>query len=226
MNIVENMRLIQQCKEVPMRKIFNLLFIGSLSVMLYSCTSSGENTGIEYAPDMYVSKGYEPYTQTRHMKYNDSGMTMRLPVAGTIARGQLDYIYNYPDSPDGYEASAADINPVEKTTMNLVEGKRLYNIYCWSCHGKEGKNDGPVITEGKFAKPPFENYQTALIQGLPDGKIFHVITFGKNMMGSHAHMLTPTERWKVINYVKYLSLAGGVATAVVKSDSATVKTTK
>lgn len=205
-----------------MHKLYKLLVVALMAITLYSCKSRGENTGIEYAPDMYISKGYEPFTQTRHMEFSSTGMTMRLPVVGTIARGQLDYVYNYPDSPEGYEASAANINPVEKTAVNLLAGKKLYDVYCWSCHGKDGKNDGPVIVEGKFAKPPFETYQTPYIQTLAEGKIFHVITYGKNMMGSHAAMLTPTERWKVINYVKSLSFANGAAPAA--ADSTVVKT--
>jgi len=202
-----------------MSKLFNFIAIISISIGLYSCKSEGENTGIEYAPDMYVSKGYEPYTQIRHMKYNANGMTMRLPVEGTIARGKLDYIYNIPDSPEGYDMSVSNVNPVAKTEINLAEGKRLYDIYCWSCHGKGGKNDGPVITEGKYAKPPFPNYQDAYIQNLSEGKIFHVITYGKNMMGAHKHLLNPTERWMVVNYVKQLSLADGAKPAVAATDS-------
>ena len=205
-----------------MHKLSKLFILALIAITLYSCKSRDENTGIEYAPDMYVSKGYEPYSQTRHMEYNPNGMTMRLPVVGTIARGQLDYVYTYLDSPEGYEAAAANINPVEKTSLNVLEGKKLYDIYCWSCHGKEGKNDGPVIVEGKFAKPPFENYQTPYIQNLADGKIFHVITYGKNMMGSHAHMLSPAERWKVIHYVKSLSMANGASPAAPAIDSTKV----
>ena len=206
-----------------------LVIAGFLATGLYACTSEGDNPGIEYAPDMYVSKAYEPFSQVRHMEYNKNGMTMRLPVSHTIARGELDYIYNYPDSPEGYEASAANPNPVAKTTENLAEGERLYNIYCWHCHGKEGKNDGPVIEVGKFAKPPFANYQDPYIQNLADGKIYHVITYGKNMMGAHAHMLNPTERWQVIHYVKKLSLGGAEAptgSTDVKSDSTTTTNTK
>jgi mono/diheme cytochrome c family protein len=206
----------------------NLLIVSFAILGLYSCTSEGENTGIEYAPDMYVSKGYEPYSQIRHMDFSATGMTMRLPVAGTIARGQMDYIYNYPDSPEGYEASAANLNPIAKDELNLLEGKRLYNIYCWSCHGKEGKNDGPVISVGKFAKPPFAAYTDPYIQTLADGKIFHVITYGKNMMGSHAHMLNPKERWQVVGYVKKLSLGSSAttttdSTAVAATDSTKIK---
>lgn len=211
-------------KEVHMLK--QLAFAGICALGLSACTSEGENPGIEYAPDMYVSKGYEPYSQTRHMAYNEHGMTMRLPVAGTIARGQLDYLYNYPDSPEGYEASAANMDTLPNSEANLKEGERLYNIYCWSCHGKDGKNDGPVISVGKFAKPPFATYQDPYIQTLPSGKIYHVITYGKNMMGSHAHMLNPTERWQVVKYVKKLSLGGNASSGMDSITSAPTDTTQ
>lgn len=186
---------------------FKKIFYACIAtVLLYACTSNGDNPGIEYAPDMYISKAYEPFSQERHMDLNPNGMTMRLPVTGTIARGQLDYIFNYPNTPEGYESSAAAINPIAKTNENIAEGEKLYNIYCSLCHGKTGANDGSVITTGNFARPPFPNYQDPYIQNLAEGKIYFVITYGKNMMGAHGHMLNPAQRWQVVNYVKKLSL--------------------
>ena len=34
--------------------------------------------------------------------------------------------------------------------------------------------------------------------------MYHTLTFGKGMMGSHASQLNPKDRWMVIQYVKYL----------------------
>ena len=61
-----------------------LLFIGVSA--LVGCSAGGNDTGIEYAPNMYVSEAYEAYTQTEEMKYNPHGMTMRTPVAGSVAK--------------------------------------------------------------------------------------------------------------------------------------------
>ncbi|NUM31119.1 MAG: cytochrome c [Bacteroidetes bacterium] len=210
-----------------MLNLKNIFYTCVAATALYSCTSKGDNPGIEYAPDMYVSKAYEPFSQEKHMDLNPNGMTMRLPVAGTIARGQLDYIFNYPNTPEGYEASAAAVNPVSKTEENLMEGEKLYNIYCSLCHGKTGGNDGSVITVGNFARPSFANYQDPYIQNLPEGKIFFVITNGKNMMGAHGHMLTPHQRWQVVNYVKKLSLGDNFKTqnennTIANTDSTTI----
>jgi hypothetical protein len=191
-----------------MKKYFSF-FIGlaSLGFVLGGCAAKGDDPGNEFAPDMYVSKGYEPFSQVRKNPFSPGGANMMLPVKGTIARGQLDYQYPYPDNIEGYEASAALANPVPKTWESVEEGKRLSEIFCWSCHGKTGANDGPVMSEDRFPKPgTFQSYQDNYIKNLPDGKIYHVITFGKNLMGSHAIMLSPQERWVLTNYLKYLSL--------------------
>ena len=169
---------------------------------LAGCSAGGNNTGIEYAPNMYVSEAYEPYRQVEEMKYNPNGMTMRLPVAGTVARGQMSYT----EYSEGYEASAVWANPLAPTEANVTEGGRLYDIYCQHCHGKTGKNNGGVIKSGKYPPPPWSGYDDNYIKELPDGKAFHSITYGKGNMGSHASVLSPEERWKVVHYVRQLSL--------------------
>jgi mono/diheme cytochrome c family protein len=181
------------------------VIFGSLALGLAGCTAGGDNPGIEYAPDMYVSKGYEAFTQTKKWSHNPGGMSMRLPVKGSIARGQLDYLYPYPDNGEGYEMSASLKAAIPATKEVVETGKILYNTYCWNCHGKKGGNDGPVMQEGRYVKPPWPNYQSDYIKDLPVGKIFHTITYGKGLMGSHAMVLSPKERWEVIHYVKYLA---------------------
>jgi hypothetical protein len=42
------------------------------------------------------------------------------------------------------------------------------------------------------------------MKDLTDGKIFHTITYGVNLMGAHRYQLTPTERWKIVMYVHEL----------------------
>jgi len=177
--------------------------LGAFSLLsVAGCYSGGNNPGIEYAPNMYISEAYEAYTQTEDMKYNPMGMTMRTPVEGVIARGQMDYL----GYPEGYEASSVWTNPIRPTEEVVVEGGRLYNINCQHCHGKSGKNDGGVIKSGQYPPPPFDNLQSDYIKTLADGKIYHTITHGKGNMGSHAAMLTPKERWMVLHYVRKLSL--------------------
>ena len=42
------------------------------------------------------------------------------------------------------------------------------------------------------------------MKDLTDGKIFHTITYGVNLMGAHASQISPAERWKIVLYVHEL----------------------
>jgi len=200
------------------------------------------NPGYEYAPegDMYHSIPYDAQTEyfedSSHFNtngHNPFGMTMRLPVKGTVARGQADYMYPYPVTEAGYEQAGKElINPVPVTQENLQEGKRLFNIYCWHCHGHLGEGDGPVMASGKFPKPSWITYKSDYIKNLPEGKMFHTITNGKNLMGAHGPLLNPNQRWKIIHYIKYLSMqapatpAAGTPAKTDSTKTASADTTK
>lgn len=190
-------------------KLNNLIKVGFILGMpvagLVSCTSSGNNPGIEYAPQMYVSDAYEPFSQDKKYDYNPNGMTMRLPVNGTVARGQSIFAYPNANDADGYAASANYTSWVSPSESNVEQGEILYNTYCWHCHGKKGKNDGPIFKDKKMPAPAWQGYQSDYIKELPDGKAYHTITYGKGLMGPHSFLLTPDERWKVIHYVKALA---------------------
>lgn len=183
------------------------IFFGTIaaSAMMSSCVSRGNNVGWEYAPDMYYSKGYEPYSQVDSNKVNPYGMNMREPVPGTVAIGKLDYQYALENNGDGYEASVT-LQAPSNVSLSDGQGKYLFEIYCLPCHGKLGNNDGEVFKKVPTLKPAaWKAYTDLYIRELPDGKIYHTLTYGKNNMGSHASVLSPTDRWKVIAYVKLLS---------------------
>ena len=48
------------------------------------------------------------------------------------------------------------------------------------------------------------------MKDLTDGKIYHTITYGINMMGSHASQIAPTDRWRVVMFVRSLQNDGTV----------------
>ena len=63
-----------------------------------------------------------------------------------------------------------------------------------------------MVANGNYPTPP--SY-TAALKDLPEGKIFHSLTWGKNLaMGSHASQLNKEERWLVTHYVQYLQNGG------------------
>ena len=180
-----------------MKKITYTLTALAFGALVFTSCKDKNSPGIEYMPDMYRTAAVEAYTDT---------LGALLPAEGTIVfskagKGELNYPYSLQNTPEDYEASAANTNPLEKTDANIATGKELYTTFCDHCHGTEGKGDGAIIQNKKFPPPPSYSNQ---LKDLPAGKIFHSITYGKNLMGSHASQLSKEERWKVVMYVQTL----------------------
>lgn len=169
-----------------------------------SC-SNNRSTGLEFARNMYDPIAYNPDQPNNNFK---DGKTAQTPPAGTVPVG-FDKYDIYPNTIEGYEAAGASLsNPLPVTIPNLEQGKTLYLNMCSQCHGLEGKGDGSIVKLGKFPAPP--SYGTGnssrggAMKDLTDGKIYHTITHGVNLMGSHKSQLTPEQRWKVVMYVHEL----------------------
>ncbi len=185
------------------RKVLTgVLTLASAVVLISSCGKKDANSpGIEYMPDMYRSPSLEVYNQN-WLSSDSVGIQtvgMRLPVPGTIPRGFMPY--PYPNTTEGYEAAGRELkNPVPLTPEILEQGADLYSKFCIHCHGGGGGGDGPVAA--KLPGPPPAYY--GALKNLPEGKIFHSITYGKNMMGSHASQLSQHERWVLVHYIQKL----------------------
>lgn len=191
---------------------YTLLALGTVAIasasMLSSCVHSNpDSAGWEYMPDMYRSPAPEPNGVYISAATPDS-MANRLPAPGSIPRGWTPF--PYPNTPQGDSlASMFWHSPYKQPSDSIEEqGKFLYERNCIYCHGAAGDGQGPLVTNNKFpATPP--SYVTRYKEGnLSDGHVYHVITYGKNVMGSHAVQLDPDERWKVIMYVQRLGRGG------------------
>lgn len=188
---------------IEMNRIFTLALMVFVALITVQCTSDPASPGVEYMPDMYRTPALEPYSGNSN--YADS-MEARLPVEGSIARGYLPY--GIPKTDEGYEMAGALLkNPLANSEEIIGEGKVIYTKYCLHCHGKEGNGDGLTVTAGGHPPPPA--YTSAALAILSEGKMFHTITYGRNLMGSHASQLNVEERWKVIRYVQTLQNPNG-----------------
>jgi mono/diheme cytochrome c family protein len=188
----------------------------TMAVFLTGCSTEENGPGYEYMPDMYRSPAIEAYVDygMDPFHYGDSmavaqrnTLSARKPVEGTIvfssdpSRVNFNMPYNLPATPEGYEQSAQLVTPLKESDLVVAQGKVLYEKFCVQCHGKTGQGDGKVVTIGNH--PPPGAYDGAL-KDLPEGKMFHTLTYGKGMMGEHASLLNKEERWKIIAYVKTL----------------------
>lgn len=185
-----------------------------LMVMLSSCFKDPQSPGYEYMPDMYRTAAYKTYTVNPNFKDSSNAL---LPAEGTISRGEWpyeasevrDFPFPYPNTKEGYEAAGAQArNPLPVSDKVLDEGQVLYTNFCSHCHGTTGNGDGTIVNNDKFPAPP--SYSTGMssrggaMKDLTAGKIFHTITYGVNMMGSHASQLDKEQRWKIVYYVQTL----------------------
>jgi mono/diheme cytochrome c family protein len=106
-----------------------------------------------------------------------------------------------PNDSNGYKMSAAVKDPLPPLdTLQMAEAQRLFNINCAICHGPKMDAQGPLSTGGKI--PAVANLTLAQYVKMPEGTMFHSVTYGKNNMGSYASQLSRKQRWMVIQYVK------------------------
>ncbi|TDB63672.1 c-type cytochrome [Arundinibacter roseus] len=189
-----------------------VLAFAFLATAITSCNRDPQSTGLEFAPNMYQSVGYEPFRQVDEHPLNPMGLNMRKPVDGTVSRRNYNTSFGSGDSANVdimvYNVPKDSISIAERTLTNpvplnekaLAEGKVLYERYCQHCHGEGGAGDGLV---GKAYKG-VPNYKADAYLGMNGGHIFHVITHGKGRMWPHGSQLDPEERWKVVHYVQKL----------------------
>lgn len=171
--------------------------------------------GAAYMPDMTYSKAYETYAPAQE-RLNNSGAEGPVhfsgtPVAGTVARGEMAAFPVKNDSA-GYELSANVKNPLDVASVNMKESERLYLVNCGICHGGKLDGNGPLFNggDGPFTAAP-KNLLGDDMKALPEGKMFHAVTYGKGAMGSYASQLTSKQRWMVIAYVKAKQFPAGAA---------------
>jgi mono/diheme cytochrome c family protein len=83
-----------------------------------------------------------------------------------------------------------------------VETERLFLINCAICHGTKLDGNGPLFASGKYPAKPATLVGDPKIEALAEGTIFHVETYGKNLMGSYASQLNRKQRWMIAKYIK------------------------
>ena len=87
--------------------------------------------------------------------------------------------------------------------INMKEAERLYLVNCGICHGAKLDGNGPLYNGGMVRIPPRQKISWMLtMKAMPEGTMFHSVTYGKGQMGSYASQLNTKQRWEVIAYIK------------------------
>ncbi|MDC3379122.1 cytochrome c [Planctomycetota bacterium] len=142
------------------------------------------------------------------------GRSMRPPLPGTVARGELkedDHFYR------GIVANAwaaeypEDVRPL--TAEFLARGQERYEIHCAPCHGLSGYGDGPVAVRAAllakdgatgtiWATPT--TYHDDSLRAKEHGYLFHVISHGVRNMPGYGAQIEERDRWAIVAYLRAL----------------------
>ena len=216
-----------------------IITVLSAAAVIVSCSDVKRKPGSVYMPDMAYSRAYESYalrdSNVFTMDPNDAGHKIffnNLPPAGTLKRGEL-FPFNVPNDSNGLlNLSSLVKNPLGPLTKaDSIESGRLFSINCAVCHGAKAEANGPLAPKIGGVKSIM-----AAVMGSPgtapfsDGRIFFVMEYGQNNMGSYASQLSREQRWRIIQYIRTLApkstgteTAATTATPAAKADSAQVK---
>lgn len=196
------------------------LYLMSVMIVI-SCVDAGkDDSGTEFAPNMYHAIPYEPLKQIKDKdagnwvssidngvgEYyssnpnNPNGMNMRLPPPNTVKRNDYEFLPIRIPKDSLVLAAKVLKNPTDSTAAVVAEGKVLFGRYCRHCHGDTGQGDGLVGVRYKGVTA----YTSRAVKDKPGGHIFHVITHGKGRMLSHGSQVGVIDRWKIVRYVQTL----------------------
>lgn len=214
-----------------MKKLTILISLSFLAIalILAGCSDVKRNPGRVYMPDMAYSRAYETYSPNPIFA---DGQTNRMPVAGTIKRGEVlpfHILKDVPGDSTNYKLAATVRNPVPwPDSAGMIEAERLYLINCGICHGPKLDGNGPLYKggDGPYPAKP-QDLIAEQVKKLGDGQLMYSMTYGKNLMGSYASQLDTRQRWTIIHYIRQKEgIVAGAAAAAVEAHAAVADTTR
>jgi putative copper export protein/mono/diheme cytochrome c family protein len=121
-------------------------------------------------------------------------------VAPTLSLATVEaYPTSFYVSPTGYSASS------------IVQGANLFATHCASCHGQQGRGDGPA---GRFLRLQPSDLTADHVYGHTDGDLYWWITNGiRDVMPPFGVALDDEARWNVVDFVRANADAARLARA-------------
>ena len=153
------------------------------------------STAIHPNPNMDYQERVDPQSES---DFFYDGSSMRLPVANTVARGELR---TDPDRATGVDAAGnfLSANALVVDDGLLARGEARYAIFCTPCHATNGTGQGILTTRGSVPVPAFTEER---LLTLADGELFDTITNGKGLMPSYGYPIPVDDRWAIVAWVR------------------------
>lgn len=175
-----------------------VLFLALLvaSVLLVGCMrgSTSSRPPIHPNPNMDHQPKYRAQAESAFFY---DGATMRPPVEGTVARGELfedTALYEGKDE-------AGDFVTAIPVAVDVERGRERYEIYCTPCHGATGNGRGVLWERAQIESRDLHEER---LVAAPDGQLFDVVTNGLGLMQGYRYPIPAKDRWAIIAYVREL----------------------
>jgi len=97
---------------------------------------------------------------------------------------------------------------VEISAATMDRGQQRFDIYCSTCHGRDGEGKGLITLRAQALRqstwvPPTSLY-TDDVRKQPVGKLFSTISHGVRRMPGYAQQISVADRWAIVMYVRAL----------------------
>ncbi|KAA3615295.1 MAG: cytochrome c [Calditrichaeota bacterium] len=194
-----------------MRKLLNIFpsknsIYALLASFLFALIFAGCRGGTSEKPPIHLNPNMDSqkkYKAQAHSNFFINSSTMRMPVAGTVARGDLreNAAFYTGKNTAGNEITS---NALDITTALLARGEERYEIYCTPCHNSNGDGKGLIIEKGMLPPP---NFMDDKVKNFTDGYIFGVISNGVRTMPSYRHQISVRDRWAIVAHLRKMQSA-------------------
>lgn len=97
-------------------------------------------------------------------------------------------------------------NPLVNDAQAPIEGKKLFESMCMTCHGETGKGNGQASVA---LDPRPANFLAPEKKKESDGALYWKMTEGRppdvnSPMASYKTLLTEKQRWQIVTYIRKL----------------------
>jgi len=195
--------------QIPTGLIYGLIVLTAIAVVPFALfakarTTKSRNTRIHAIADMDSQPKFK--TQRENLIFAD-GRSMRDPVAGTVAQGQLrddDALYLGKVNGAWARTFPSQVTP---TAELMDRGEQRFGIYCAPCHGQSGEGDGMVhLRASKLGQGWVQpsNIHQQYIREQPVGQLFNTITHGIRSMPAYGPQISAEDRWAIVLYLRAL----------------------
>ncbi|HEU0167529.1 MAG TPA: cytochrome c [Chloroflexota bacterium] len=98
-------------------------------------------------------------------------------------------------------------DPLQSTPAALAHAKDVYATNCATCHGDNGKGDGPIARYyigSPTAPVPPADLTSAMVRQHTDGELYWIVANGLGNMPAFGDQLTDTDLWSAVLAIRNL----------------------